>query len=222
MIKENIVIIGASGHASVVIDIIEQENKYNILGLIDSYKPKDTTLFNYKVLGSESYIEHLIKTKQIIGGIVAIGDNATRTNMVNTIAALNPNFKFVTAIHPSAITGKGVVIGAGSVVVAGTVINSNTTIETHCIINTKASIGHDCYIESFSSVAPGATLGGGITIKTGAIICLGATLLGQLKIGAHALVGAGAVATQNVPDNTIVMGVPAKPIRTRKHNESYL
>ena len=222
MTKKNIVIIGASGHASVIIDIIEQNNQYNILGLIDSYKPKNSSLFEYKVLGSETDILKLIQTKQIFGGIVAIGDNSTRKLMVEKIETIAPGFSFVNAIHPSAIIGKGVTIGSGNVIVAGAIINSNSNICNHCIINTKASIGHDSTVASFSSVASGATLGGGVKIGESAIICLGSTVLGNLTIGKHALLGAGAVAVKNIPNNAVAIGVPAKVTKQREENTPYL
>ncbi len=222
MTKKNIVIIGASGHASVIIDIIEQNNQYNILGLIDSYKPKNSRLFDYKILGAETDILQLIQTKQIFGGIVAIGDNSTRKLMVEKIKTIAPDFSFINAIHPSAIIGKGVTIGFGNVIVAGTIINSNSNICNHCIINTKASIGHDSTLASFSSVASGATLGGGVKIGESAIICLGSTVLGNLTIGKHALLGAGAVAVKNIPNNAVAIGVPAKVTKQREENTPYL
>ncbi len=222
MTKQNVVVIGASGHASVIIDIIEQLEIYTIVGLIDSYKPKGFKLFNYSVLGSESELSTLIETHQIFGGIVAIGDNATRQAMVENIAASNPNFSFISAIHPTAIIGKQVHVAEGTVVVAGAIINSNTHVGAHCIVNTKASIGHDCNIATFSSVASGATIGGGVRVETGAIICLGATILGNLTIGAHALLGAGAVAARDIASYAIAIGVPAKVVKQRKADTPYL
>jgi sugar O-acyltransferase (sialic acid O-acetyltransferase NeuD family) len=222
MTKQNIVIIGASGHASVIIDIIEQSGKHTIVGLIDSHKPKGFKLFNYSVLGDESEIKTLIDSGLISGGIVAIGDNATRQRMVETVERISPNFEFITAIHPTVILGKEVLIDKGTVVVAGAIINSSTNIGAHCIINTKASIGHDCNVASFSSVASGATLGGGVCVETGAIICLGATILGNLTIGAHALLGAGAVAARDIPSYAIAIGVPAKTVKQRKADTPYL
>ncbi len=52
------------------------------------------------------------------------------------------------------------------------------------------------------------------TIKKGASIGSNATILAGIVIGRNALVGAGAVVTKDVPDNTVVAGVPAKIIKT--------
>ena len=49
--KEKIVIIGSFGHAKVIIDIIEQEGKFNIIGLLDTFKRIGESVLGYKILG---------------------------------------------------------------------------------------------------------------------------------------------------------------------------
>ncbi|WP_372756417.1 acetyltransferase [Mariniflexile sp.] len=220
--KPKVVVIGASGHAKVIIDIIERQNLYTIVGLLDSYKPKGFKVFDYEVIGSETMIPELLDKKQIEGGIIAIGDNGIRISMANKIATLSPDFIYISAIHPLAAIGKNVVIGEGTVVVAGAIINTSTIIKKHVIINTKASIGHDCTLDDFVSIAPGATIGGNVIIQYGAIIALGSNVLGNCTIGKHALIGSGAVVTKNVPDNTVVYGIPANKVKMRKEGDPYL
>lgn len=52
-----------------------------------------------------------------------------------------------------------------------------------------------------------------ITISRGAWVASNATIIGPAFIGRHAVVAAGAVVTGNVPQNTIVAGIPARPLR---------
>lgn len=220
--KPNIIIIGASGHSKIVIDIIERENKYTIYGLLDSYVPKGTKVFDYEVLGTEALIPELLENNQIVSGIIAIGANYNRIKMVSKIARISPGFSYITAIHPQAVIGKDVIIGAGTVIVAGVIINTCSIIKKHTIINTKVSVGHDCLLGDFVSLAPGTTIGGGVTINEGAIIGIGATIIGRRNIGAHALIGAGALVNKDVPEYTVAYGVPAKAIRKRLQSDSYL
>ena len=220
--KPNIVIIGASGHASVIIDIIERQNEYTIFGLIDSFKPIGSKLFNYNVLGTEACLPDLIKTNQIIGGIIAIGDNFDRYQMHSKIQALQLNFKYISAIHPNAIIGKSVIIGEGASIMPGAIANANATINAFCIINTSASLGHDCIMESFSSLAPGVNVAGHVTIQTCSSIGIGSCVIGGVNIGAHTHIGAGSTVIKDISNLKIAYGNPALEIRDRQKNESYL
>ncbi len=217
---KKILIFGSGGHAKVVIDIIENSNEYQIYGLIDSFRPPHQIACGYEVIGDESI---LLKIRnEIYGGIVAIGDNWVRKKVVEKIMAIQPDFKFVHAIHPSAVIGSSVKIADGTVVMAGTVINSNTTIKEHCIINTHASVDHDCSIGSFASIAPGSTLGGNVTVGACTAVSLGAKVIHSLNIGSHTVIGAGSTVVHDIGSNAVAYGTPAKIVRSRTHGAKYL
>jgi len=219
---KKILVIGASGHSKVVIDVLELQKKYEIAGLIDSFKSKMHFIYNYKVLGTEKDISKLIKAHNIYGCIIAIGDNFTRMRLFKDISLHNKNIKFVTAMHPSAVIGKNVKIGAGSSIMAGVIINSDAQIGEHCIINTNSSVGHDTKIENFSSIAPGVTIGGQNKIGHCSAISLGANIIENITIGKHCVIGAGALVNKNIGANKVAYGCPAKVIRTRKDDDKYL
>lgn len=220
--KKNILIIGASGHAKVIIDIVEKQDQFNIVGLIDSFKQSGERIGDYAILGTEDDLSEIIKGYNVFGGIIAIGDNFTRMNLFETISKMALDFQFVTAIHPMATISKSVVIGDGSVIMAGAVVNSDTQLGIQTILNTKCSVDHDCKIGAFSSVAPGVTLGGGVEIDSCSAISLGANIIENISIGKHSIVGAGALVLKSFGDYEIAYGVPAKSIRQRKSDDKYL
>lgn len=220
--KKSIIIIGASGHAKVIIDIIEQRNMYKIVGLVDSFKTTGSDLLGYKILGTEHDVPYLLKTHDISGGIIAIGDNWKRFKMFEKILDQSTQFKFISAIHPNAVIGKNVFIDDGTVVVAGAIINCDTKIGKHCIINTNTSVGHECLINDFSSMAPGVTIGGNVVLEKYTAISLGASIIGNIKIGEHTVIGAGALVLKNMEAYKVAYGVPAKIIRNRSEGDSYL
>jgi len=218
---DNVLIIGASGHAKVIIEAIELEKKYQIYGLIDSYKPKGTKLFDYKVLGTEYDIKDLA-AKGITKGIIAIGDNWDRHIIRERIKSIVPDFEFITVIHPSAIISPSATIGKGTVILASVTINAATTIGDFCILNTDANFGHDSKMEDYSSLAPGVTIGGNVHIDYCSAISLGANVIQGIRIGKHSVIGAGSVLLNNVEDFKLIYGIPAKEIRTIKKGERYL
>ncbi|MFI0429064.1 acetyltransferase [Mariniflexile sp. HMF6888] len=219
---KNIIIIGASGHAKVVIDIVEKQKMFNIIGLIDSYKKVGTKISGYKILGTEDIIEQLMADQEVIGGIIAIGDNWTRHLIKEKIKKTTPNFEFLSAIHPNAVLSKNIKIPKGTVIMAGAIINSDAIVGEFCIINTNASLGHESTMQNYSSLAPGVNIGGNVNIGDFSAISIGATIIQNINIGDHALVGAGALVINDVKDCDVVYGVPAKHIRTRNIDEKYL
>ena len=219
---DNILLIGASEHAKVVMDIIEKEGKYEIYGLIDTYKPAGEDVFGYKILGAEDMLVNLFKSGEVMGGIITIGDNWTRHEMAEKIKSTLPEFNFISAVHPSASIARGVTVGAGSVLMAGVVVNSDSKIGKFCILNTRASIDHDCVMGDFSSLAPGVITGGKVSIGAFSAISLGASIIHGLNIGEQTVVGAGAVVLEDIPDHSVAYGSPAKVIRKRETGEKYL
>lgn len=205
--KEKIFIFGASGHAKVVIDVVERQGVYTIAFLVDDNADlRGKEFFGYPVLGGKA--ELLLVPDAPLRCLVAIGVNSARVRVAEWLG--QQGYSMVTAIHPSAQIGRDVTIGEGSVIMAGVVVNPATTIGEQVIVNTMASIDHDCRIDSGVHLAPGSTLCGSVTVGTGSFICSGATVIPNLKVGSFVTVGAGSTVIRDVPDGAIVLGSPAK------------
>ncbi|MEI7595164.1 MAG: acetyltransferase [Bacteroidota bacterium] len=220
--KKNIVIIGSSGHARVVIDIVEKQNNYNIVGLIDPFRRIGEKTSGYNVIGKIENIIELYDQYRIDGCIVAIGDNWVRHNEVERLVSIKDDICFINAIHPSAQIGSNVKIGTGTVIMAGAIVNSNSSIGSHIIINTKASIDHDCVLADYSSLAPNSTLAGAVKIGSYTAVSLSATIVGSVNLGEHCLIGACSLILHDVDSYKLVYGVPGRIIRDRKPGEKYL
>ena len=220
--KKRIVVVGASGHARVVLDICRRQGIYEVIGLLDSYKPLGSTCSGHPVIGSCRDLRSLISAEGIWGGIVAIGDNWVRSRIVAEMREAAPDFRFVTAVHPFAQVAEGVVIGPGTAVMAGAVINPGSEVGEFCIVNTRASLDHECVMGDYSSLGPGAVVGGCTRIGAHSVIGIGAIVLQEIRIGSHAVVGAGATVVRHIPDEVVAYGTPARVIRPRKPGDPYL
>lgn len=219
---ENIIVIGASGHAKVITDIIEKNGHYKIFGFIDSFKNIGTNILGYRVIGNENHISYLMEKKGITKGIIAIGDNWSRKEMFKRIKALNHSFDFISAIHPSASISNYSTIGKGVAVMAGTVINAEAEVGDFSIINTKASLGHESVMEEFSSLSSGVIVGGNVTIGKFTALSIGTTIVNNITIGKHTVIGAGSLVTRNIGDFQVAYGFPAKFIQKRSKGDNYL
>ena len=219
---DNIVIIGSSGHAKVIIDVVRQQGKFNIVGLLDRFPSVGEHSLGYPVLGAEEYLPALIDVHDLKGAIVAIGDNVNRSKVMERVRDICPDLPFVSAIHPSASKAGEVTIGEGTVVMAGASVNPCCSIGRFCILNTNASLDHDSVMEDFSSLAPGAVTGGNCRIGKYSAICIGAVLINGVRIGEHTVVGAGSVVMKSVDPCVVAYGTPAKAVRSRNPGDRYL
>lgn len=219
---KNIVVIGSSGHAKVIIDIVQKEGKFNIVGLLDRFRNVGEQTLGYPILGEEEDLPKLITEHALEGSIIAIGDNFIRSKVASKIIEISPDLPFVSSIHPSASIASEVSIGEGTVVMAGVSINSCSSIGKFCILNTNCSIDHDSVLGDFASLAPGATTGGNCRIGQYSAISIGAVLIHGIDIGEHTVVGASSLVIKNIDPFTIAYGTPAIAIRTRKPGDKYL
>lgn len=209
MAKERIFVFGASGHAKVVIDIIERQGLYEIAFLVDdNLALKGLDFFGYPVIGGKTDLIELPDRPS--KGIVAIGNNHARIAVAAWL--VTNGFGLVKAVHPSAQVGRDVTIGEGSVLMAGSVINSGARIGRNVIINTRASVDHDCVVGDGAHLAPGSILCGTVTVGEGSFVCAAATIIPNLTIGSYVTVGAGSTVLGDVPDGLVVAGVPAREL----------
>ena len=119
-------------------------------------------------------------------------------------------------IDPTVITGRNMKIHDGLVIAPNSVLTSNINLGKQVHIDLACTIGHDCIVGDFVTISPGANISGNVEIQRGAFLGTGAVILEKVRIGEWAKIGAGAVVTENVPDNTTVVGIPARPVRQRE------
>ena len=192
---------GASGHAKVVRDCIIANGK-TVSALFDDntdlIKLDDTPVVGIYQADYEKGLPV----------IVTVGDNLVRKKLVSRV-----KHAFGKAIHPSAIVSGYAKVGEGSVVMPGVIVNSASRIGSHCILNSASIIEYECTLEDFVHVSPNVTICAGSSIGEGTHIGAGATIIPNKKIGKWCVIGAGSVITQDIPDYSMVVGVPGKIIK---------
>tara|TARA_R110002049_G_scaffold91333_1_gene227759 strand:+ start:1832 stop:2563 length:732 start_codon:yes stop_codon:yes gene_type:complete len=219
---KKIVIFGASGHGSVVLDCLLKEGSYDCIGFLDSYKKSGSFYCGYEILGDENDLLTIVEKYEISGIIVAIGDNWSRKCVVHKIKEVVPNIEFISTVHPTATISREVILGKGSVVLAGVKISSHSVVGDHCILNTNSILEHNSVMHNYSSLAPMVCVGGNLHLGKFSTICIGAICIENISIGQHAVIGAGSLVLHDIPNAVLVFGRPAKIVKKRKIGEPYL
>lgn len=210
-----VILWGGTGQAIVVRPIIEASGA-KVVAVFDDTPGLRSPFADVPIYQGWESFQHWLKSQDptTLGFCVAIGNPHGRVRLRLHEQLIRARLAPVSVIHPSAIIAEDALIGAGVQIMAGVVINPRVRVGLQCIINTKASLDHEDVLEDGVEIAPGATLCGSVHVQSGAWVCAGATVLPRIKIGSDAVIGAGAVVTKDVPERTLVVGVPAKPVRT--------
>jgi sugar O-acyltransferase (sialic acid O-acetyltransferase NeuD family) len=217
-----VLIVGSSGHARVIVDIIERTGVHNILGFLDDTRAPGMIEIGYPILGSLADLAGIVREHNPQGFFIAIGDNWNRGVIAEKIKELMPGLAAITAIHPGAQVARSACLGPGTAVMAGAVVNSNASVGSFCIVNTRASVDHDSHLDDFASIGPGATLAGNVRVGPYSAICLQACVAEKVCIGSQTVVGAGSVVLGDLPDGVVAYGTPARIVRSRSKSDSYL
>lgn len=204
-----VVVVGAGGHAKVVIDVLRASH-WEPVGLLDEDVRGE--ILGVPVLGSDALGKSLF-ADGFRNAIIAIGRNDLRRRLGKRMQDIG--FSLISAVHPSAVLSPSASIGAGVVVMPQAVINAQATVDNSVIINTRAVVEHNCLIGEAAHIAPGSVMGGCVTIGEEVFFGIGAVARPLSRIGARTIVGAGAVVIGEIPADTIVVGVPARPLDRR-------
>ncbi len=212
MAERPVIVLGAGGHAKVVVDllqklgrsvaaVVENGNSENGRVVLGVRVQDESTVLNYSPDQIDLALGVGMPTQNPVAGL--LGRNALAERF------RSKGYRFPALTHPSAIIGSETELGDGSQVMAGVVVQPGCMIGEFVIVNTRASIDHDCSISGGSHIAPGAVLGGAVQVGRETLVGIGATIKQGIVIGSRALIAGGAMVASDVPDGEIWMGVPA-------------
>jgi len=194
---KKIILVGGGGHCKSCIDVIENENKYKIIGIIDK---KKNFLLNYKVF-SQSYLnKRLVKNNYLFVTVGHIKNYKVRVKLFNKLKDLG--FKIPSIISPYAYISRHATIGQGTIVMHGATINAGAIIGNNCIINTNSLIEHDVVIGDHTHISTEVTINGGVTIGEKVFIGSRSIIKDNISIGECSIVGAGLYIRKNLKKNS--------------------
>ena len=220
MSEKRILILGASGHAAVVAELIQMLDEFELIGFVDDVLKGQ--LLGLPIVGAIKDLAALCSDYNVQALALGIGDNFQRHAIFKEWMHALDSIEWPALVHPRALVSPSVKIGVGSQCLAFSSIGTNAQIGDACLVNTAAVVEHDGVLGPGASLGPSAVCGGNSSLGENSYLGMGALLRHGCPVGNNTVVGMGAVVTQAIPDNVLAYGNPAKVIRKRNGNERYL
>ena len=210
--KEKIIIIGSGKHAKVVADILEDMNKYEIVGFISEEHHMNDEFLGYPLLGNDDSLLEIFNKGEIINAAIGVGGwedcNKLRKKIYSKVKKIG--FQLPNILHPNAIISKNVIMGEANVIFPGVIINTEVILHNNIVIATGSTIDHETKIKDNVLVSAGVTVGGNVEIGEDCLLALGSKVVSDLTIQKKVIIAAGAVVVKDCPDSGEYIGIPAK------------
>jgi sugar O-acyltransferase (sialic acid O-acetyltransferase NeuD family) len=188
--KPSVLLIGAGGHARACIDVIEQEGKLTIAGLVGLVGEVGTRVFGYPVMGSDAELFQLMREHRhalvTVGQIKSPDLRIRLFDLVQQSGALSP-----IVVSPRAYVSSHASIGAGSIVMHGAVVNAGAVVGRNCIINSQSLVEHDVVVEDHCHIATAVAINSGVRIGAGTFVGSNSSVRQSVTIGERCVVGMG-------------------------------
>lgn len=187
------------------------KEKYRLIGFLDDKRSKvEGSAFGYDILGT---VSDAVKFK-FCSFIIGIANPAVKKLIADRIKPLN--IEFINYISPSASISAGVEVGKGVIIYPNASIEHEVFIGDFVTINQNTSVGHNCVLEDYVTLAPCVGLAGHTHCMERSEMGIGAKTIQNVVIGESAMVGGQSMVIADVEENSVVVGIPAKTLKTCK------
>lgn len=203
--KDEIVVVGAGGHAKVCIEILREMGE-TVAYCVGDADALDRCVGVPVLRGDENLRDLYAAGYRRV--FVAIGSNRLRNRLATF--AIDIGYKLTNAIHPKAILSPTVRLGDGVAVMAGAVINAESNIDSLAVVNTGATIDHDCDIGKAVHIAPQCALAGNVKVGAFSFLGIGSKVIPERTIAENVNLGAGSVVITDLRKSGTFVGVPAR------------
>lgn len=209
--KDKIVLVGGGPFAKCIINYIEDEEKYEIIGYTDLENNGD--ILGYKYLGKDEDVLPCLIAKGIKYAVIGAGNHLNDYSIKEKITNKVKTYGFILpVIHGRySVVQRGAIIEEGVILRNGAIIQAGAVIKAHSMIGDRVFVAHDTIIDSYVHVVAGSSIGRDCYIGKGTLIGNGSTVLNGVQIANNVLIGAKSLVNRNcIESGKTYFGNPAK------------
>ena len=200
---DEIILIGAGGHARSCMDIIEIAGQYKIAGLVEKDDADTNENLGYPLIGTDDDLPDLRKEFEF--ALVTVGQIKTASTRVRLFGLLmNLGYKLPVIVSPRSHVSRHSKVGEGTIIMHDVIVNTNAEIGRNCIINNKVLIEHDAAVGDHCHIATGSIVNGKVTVGRESFLGSRAVTKQSIAIGSRCVIGAGAVIKTDVESNQVI------------------
>ena len=207
--RKKLILIGAGGHARSCIDVIEQEGKFKITGIVGLESELGLQVNGYEVIATDKDLSTLISKAQF--ALIALGQISSPDARVSLYQQVSKaGFDLANVVSPTAYVSPSAQIGNGTIVMHGAIINAGVKVGSNCIINSRALLEHDTQVLDNCHISTGVILNGGVLVEEGCFIGSGTIVKEAVSIGERSVVGMGSLVRSSLSANSRFLGESLK------------
>mgnify|MGYP003563521983 CR=1 FL=1 len=207
MEKPELLLIGGGGHCKSCIDVIEQNGKYRVAGIVDVTENLHKKICGYENIATDADLPKLAREyENFLISLGQITNPHKRIKLYHTLKGLNLKLPVITS--PIAYVSKYAEIQEGTIIMHHALVNAGARVGRNCIINSKSLIEHDAIIGNHCHIATGAKINGGVTIGSGTFIGSNAVCIQNIEIGENLVIGCGKTIVKNISPNALAKANP--------------
>lgn len=211
--KPPVVVLGAGGHAKVVIEALRACGR-SVIGCLDP-RAQTPPLPDAPILGGDQWLASpAARGVEVAVGVGANPDTAPRRRLHHL--AISRGAALCRVVAPGAWVSPTARLGAGAQILTGAVVHAGAAVGDGAVVNTGAVVEHDAAVGDHAFVSPRAVLCGAASVGEMSFVGAGAIVLPGVRIGRRSVVPAGAVVRRDLPDDSILAGGRARPRRASK------
>lgn len=212
--KKKLVILGGSGIGMIAASIAKLD--YDVVGFLNDYVEVGTKIGKYDkfdVIGTTDDIQRYLDAGCYFF-IAYVGLKKERDTFEKIEKFNIPSDRYATLIHPTAIIPIGFCkIGYGVLMAPLSQLSPDTTVGDNCILLANSFLGHDSSMERFAHIATNGVVGANVLVGKGVHVGSNSTIREKVNIGDFSLIGAGSVVLSDIPNDSVVVGNPARILK---------